>query len=100
MDYEKLSQGYQQQRKQNSLDEHLKYQKSVQKFPNGWDNKGETFGSHTTPELIEVDYSIIKMPSGNYVVARSKRLGSLDYDFVCECSSHHDAHEIVKVLSK
>lgn len=100
MDYEKLSEGYQQQRKQNSLDEHLKHQKSVQKFPNGWDNKGQNYGSYTQPAPVEVDYSIVKMADGTYVVARSKRLGSLDYDFVCSCTSHHEAHEIVKALSK
>lgn len=100
MDYDKLSDGYYQQRKQNSLDEHLKYQKSVQKFPNGWDNKGENIGNYTPPAPVEVDYSIVKMVDGTYVVARSKRLGSLDYDFVCSCSSHHEAHEIVKALSK
>lgn len=100
MDYDKLSEGYYQQRKQNSLDEHLKYQKSVQKFPNGWENKGQNIGNYTPPAPVEVDYSIVKMPDGGYVVARSKRLGSLDYDFVCSCASQHEARDIVKALSK
>jgi hypothetical protein len=95
MDYEKLSKGYYEQRQKNSLEEHLKYQKSLEKFPNGYENKREE-----STVTQEVDYSIIKMPSGTCVVARSRNLGSLDYDFVCECSSRHEAHEIVKALSK
>jgi hypothetical protein len=93
MDYEKLSKGYYEQRQKNSLDEHLKYQKSLEKFPNGYEN-----GKASEP--VDVDYSIVKMPTGTHVVARSRNLGSLDYDFVCECSSRHEAHEIVKALSK
>jgi hypothetical protein len=95
MDYEELSKGYYQQRKQNSLNEHIKYQKSLEKFPNGYENKVEA------PSVaLEVDYSIVRMPDGGYVVSRSRNLGSLDYDFVCSCSSRHEAHEIVKALSK
>jgi hypothetical protein len=95
MDYEKLSKGYYEQRQKNSLEEHLKYQKSLEKFPNGYENKREE-----SPAPVEVDYSIVRMPDGGYVVARSRNLGSLDYDFVCSCSSRHEAHEIVKALSK
>jgi hypothetical protein len=100
MDYEKLSKEYYQQRKQNSLDEHLKYQKSVQQFPNGYENKGENFGNYKAPEPVEVDYAITHMPSGTYVVSRSNRLGSLNYQFICECTSQWQASEIVKALNK
>ena len=93
MDYDKLSDGYYQQRKQNSLEEHFKHLKSLEKFPNGYE-------SEKASAPVEVDYSIIRMPNGTHVVARSRNLGSLDYDFVCECSSRHEAHEIVKALSK
>lgn len=48
----------------------------------------------------EVDYSIVKMPNGDYVVARSERLGSLNYDYVCTCKTSHEAREIVRALNK
>lgn len=103
MDYKKLSEGYYTQMNKNqqqtpSFKE--QYQKAVDQYPNGWDDKGQNFGNYTPPTPVEVDYSIIKMPSGNYVVARSKRIGSLDYDFVCECTNHYEAREIVKALSE
>lgn len=49
---------------------------------------------------VEVDYSIVKMPDGTYVVARSERLGSLNYDYVCTCNTQHEAREIVRGLNK
>lgn len=76
------------------------FQRAVDSHPNGWENKGQNFGNYTPPAPIEVDYSIVKMPDGGYVVARSHRIGSLEYDFVCSCASHHEAREIVKALSK
>ena len=48
----------------------------------------------------DVDYSIVRMPNGTYIVARSEKLGSLDYSFVCECQSQPVAREIVKALNK
>jgi hypothetical protein len=53
-----------------------------------------------SPAFIEVDYSIIHMPDGTFVVGRSWSLGSLDYDFVFSCTSRNEAHEIVRLLSK
>ena len=52
------------------------------------------------PAYGEVDYSIIHMPDDTFVVGRSWSLGSLDYDFVCSCSSRNEAREIVRSLSK
>lgn len=49
---------------------------------------------------VEVDYSIVKMSDTSYIVARSRYLGSLDYDFLCHCESRHEAREIVRALSK
>lgn len=103
MDYKKLSEGYYTQMNKNqqqlpSFKE--QYQNAVDKYPNGWEDKGGQIGSYTPPAPVEVDYSIVKMPNGNYVVARSKRIGSMDYDFVCECTNHYEAREIVKALSK
>jgi hypothetical protein len=65
-------------------------------------DKGNTISKtpYVAPAPVEVDYSIVKMPDGGYVVARSKRLGSLDYDFVCSCASQHEAREIVRGLNK
>ncbi len=91
MDYDKITEGY---------SEHLKYQKSLQKFPDGYENNSVTYSSFKSSISEDFDYSIVKMPDGGYVVARSKRLGSLDYDFVCSCASQHEAHDIVKALNK
>lgn len=103
MDYDKITEGYYIQMNKNqpqipSFKE--QYQKAVDQYPNGYQNKGGNLGNYTPPTPVEVDYSIIKMPDGGYVVARSNRLGSLDYDFVCSCASQHEAREIVKALSK
>lgn len=64
--------------------------------------KGNTFSKtpYVAPAPVEVDYSIVKMPDGTYVVARSERLGSLDYDYVCTCPTRHEAREIVRGLNK
>ena len=47
----------------------------------------------------EVDYAIVKL-DGGYLVARSRNLGSLDYEVICTCTSHFEAKEIVKALNK
>ena len=106
MDYEEMSKAYQSAKK---------IQDSVNQYPNGWSKEKvspiNTYSSYKqylsinpqpeTPSTpTEYDYSIVKMPDGGYVVARSKRLGSLDYDFVCSCASHWEARQIVKALSE
>jgi hypothetical protein len=53
--------------------------------------------SPSTPK--EVDYAIVKL-DGGYLVARSRNLGSLDYEVICTCTSHFEAREIVKALNK
>lgn len=73
----------------------------------------EPWGERKKPDLLkhystgtvarmdtEVDYAIVRMPSGEYIIARSHRLGSLDYDFVATTNNLHEAHAIVKGLSK
>jgi hypothetical protein len=55
---------------------------------------------YASREPVEVDYAIVKLSPENYVVARSNKLGSLDYQFVCECDSHPEAHAIVEALSR
>lgn len=106
MDYEEMSKAYQSAKKT---------QDSVNQYPNGWSEERvsptvnyTTHNRHMSlnpqPEKpytpTEYDYSIVKMPDGNYVVARSKRLGSLDYDFVCSCVTHWEARQIVRGLNK
>ena len=66
---------------------------SAQEFPNGY---GFPAPKYVDPEM---DYAIIKM-GDMFIVARSKRLGSLDYDVFCTCETRHDAYEIVKALNK
>jgi len=67
-------------------------QKSVEEFPNG-------YGYPSNYVAPEVDYAIVKIENG-YLVARSHRLGSLNYETVCICQSQHEAQTIVKALSK
>ena len=56
--------------------------------------------TYVPPAPVEVDYAIIKISSDNYIVARSHRLGSLNYDFVCECSTQWEAQNIVEALNR
>lgn len=103
MDYEEMRRAYESAKKTKE---------SVQEYPDGWNPKedfqkalrkhymGEEDKQSYTPPPIEHDYSIIKMPNGNFVVARSHRLGSLDYEFICECVSHWEAKQIVRGLNK
>jgi hypothetical protein len=56
-------------------------------------------GSDNTEE-VEVDYGIVRMPDNAYLVVRSVRLGSLDYDYVALCANHHEARDIVRALNK
>lgn len=105
MDYEEVQGAY--QRAINSNDQFSKYYKE---YPNKEKHHG--FEEHKPTEYAngygfptkyideEVDYSIVKMSKDEYIVARSRRLGSLDYDFVCTCRTLHEAHEIVKALNK
>ena len=59
------------------------------------------YNNSYTPQLsVEVDYAIVRMPSGEYIIARSHRLGSLDYDFVATTSNLYEAQNIVKGLNK
>lgn len=93
MDYEEMKKAYESARKM---------EKSVNNYPDGW-NPDLTKTVSNQPYIhvpVEHDYSIVKMPDGGYVVARSKRLGSLDYDFVCSCDSHWEAKQIVRGLNK
>ena len=48
----------------------------------------------------DCDYGIVRMPDGAYLVVRSVRLGSLDYEYVALCANHHEAREIVGALNK
>lgn len=99
MDYEEMKKAYESAKKT---------EKSVNNYPDGWnpDNQPTINFSKTASNqpyihvTIEHDYSIVKMPDGGYVVARSERLGSLDYDFVCSCASHWEAKQIVRGLCK
>lgn len=63
-------------------------------------NKNISTTTYVPPTPVEVDYAIVQISSDNYIVARSHRLGSLNYDFVCECSSHWEAENIVEALNK
>lgn len=109
MDYEEMSKAYKNAKYQKGSG----YEKNIWGAPNPKDayigmpapkeyisEKGNNFGNYKAPVEVEVDYSIVKMPDGGYVVARSKRLGSLDYDFVCSCDTQHEAREIVRGLNK
>lgn len=99
MDYEEMRKAYESSKKK---------EKSINNYPDGWkpDNQptinfGKTASSQPYIHVpVEHDYSIVKMPNGNFVVARSNRLGSLDYEFVCECATHWEAQKIVKALSE
>ena len=55
---------------------------------------------YVPPAPVEVDYAIVQISSDNYIVARSHRLGSLNYDFVCECVTQWEAQQIVEALNK
>jgi hypothetical protein len=55
---------------------------------------------YASQDPVEVDYAIVELSADRYVIARAFSLGSLDYQFVCECSSHHEAREIVRALSR
>ena len=111
MDYEEMSKAYKNAKYQKGSG----YEKNIWEAPNPKDayinmpapkdyfsNKGNSISKtpYVAPAPVEVDYSIVKMPDNTYVVARSKRLGSLDYDFVCSCDSQHEAREIVRGLNK
>lgn len=48
----------------------------------------------------DTDYAIIRMSPDRFIVASSRYLGSLDYEFVAECNNHWDARRIVKALSQ
>lgn len=50
--------------------------------------------------IPETDYAIIRMAPDRYVIASSRYLGSLDYEFVAECNNHWDARQIVMALNK
>ena len=105
MDYEEVQGAYQRAMKSNDQFNKKYYQEShvdknhgiernkPSEFPNG-------FGYPSAPVDTEVDYSIVKMPNGTYVVGRSRRLGSLNYDYVCTCETQFDAREIVESLNK
>jgi hypothetical protein len=111
MDYEEMSKAYKNAKYQKGSG----YEKNTWGAPNPKDayinfpspdkyisDKGNSISKtpYVAPAPVEVDYSIVSMPNGTYIVARSHRLGSLDYDFVCECETRHDAREIVKALNK
>lgn len=89
MDYEEMSKAY----KSATYQKGSGFEKSTWGAPNYKD-------AMPAPTSVEVDYSIIKMPDGTYVVARSERLGSLDYDYVCTCPNRHEARDIVRGLNK
>jgi hypothetical protein len=55
---------------------------------------------YVPPAPVEVDYAVVRISSDNYIVARSHRLGSLNYDFVCECATQWEAHNIVEALNR
>lgn len=47
----------------------------------------------------EGDFSILQL-GHSYIVSQARFLGSLDYNYVCQCDTHWDAVRIVKALSK
>ena len=111
MDYEEMSKAYKNAKYQKGSG----FEKANWGAPNPKDayinlpspdryisDKGNSISKtpYVAPAPVEVDYSIVKMPDGTYVVARSERLGSLNYDYVCTCGSHHEAREIVRGLNK
>lgn len=63
-------------------------------------NKNISKSTYVPSTSVEVDYAIVQISSDNYIVARSHRLGSLNYDFVCECSTQWEAQTIVEALNK
>lgn len=69
-------------------------------YKRAFESKNISKSAYVPPAPVEVDYSIVKISSDNYIVARSHRLGSLNYDFVCECSTQWEARYIVEALSK
>lgn len=99
MDYDAMREAYNATKKK---------EESVNMYPDG--RYSETFlprskhlnamTNYMPVTKTEHDYSIVKMPNGHFVVARSRQLGSLDYDFVCECVSQWEASEIVRGLNK
>jgi hypothetical protein len=109
MDYEAMSKAYKNAKYQKGSG----YEKTIWGAPNPKEayvgipapkeyisDKGNNYGNYKGVAPVEVDYSIVKMPDNTFVVARSHRLGSLDYDFVCTCETRHEAREIVKALNK
>lgn len=83
MDYEEMNKAM-----DNALNNTLNKMRSVSNYPDGYQHQ------------IEFDYSIVRMGNGRFIVARSRHIGSLDYDFLCECDSHWEATQIVKALNK
>lgn len=65
----------------------------------GWDPPTIWKEIDETP-IPETDYAIVRMSPDRYIIASSRFLGSLDYEFVAECNNHWDARQIVKALSQ
>jgi hypothetical protein len=100
MDWLEMSKAYNNAKKQNSVND----------YPNGYDSE-ENGGGFSKQNFTqnkpmnpqpkeEFDYSIVRMSSDRYIIARSRHFGSLDYEFLCECNNHWEATQIVKALSK
>lgn len=104
MDYNEMSKAYNNAKGKYEPYREGHYEPNIWKKPKPEDAKKHLPPPSVNPPVVhmstEVDYSIVSMPNGTYIVARSHRLGSLDYDFVCECETRHDAREIVRALNK
>jgi hypothetical protein len=47
-----------------------------------------------------VDYIVVDMGNGEWIIARSYRIGSTSYDRIATCRSYPEACDIANILNK